>query len=481
MSIDPGFIGPGLGLADPTGVTDTASGDPQTDFRTAVMQALLAHGVDLTRLGSDQIDNLINGLWNEPHLRDLFSLENDPSAAGFPDLVVSAANLRSAIEKDLFSPTESQSSGALSAGLGIMQSQNIPLSSSQADSLAAGGGTPRPFQGDYPVTLDYGQGFGSETEQGVDYGMPVGTGIYAPFSGVIRTEDGGKSNWGKRVFVYLDNGYVFAVGHMSSFNVQEGQRVKPGDLLGGSGGDPSDPSSGQSTGAHIEVQWISPDGQYLNPHPIIDPILAGNPSNADKIMASRYPTASSDFERTYGRKPYPRELQDLISRTGGNPAAITEYLRNQPSHIPGLTNGAYSDLRSIADRESNAVFGHSVTDGMLKELSDQGRMSPTAVKSWLMDMDIAGKMDPKTYQAIWGANQGHMQGVYNSKGFDPRIAHQQFQQAQAAGLTEHQIQSYRHHLQREGVTDSNQPSPTFHEGSSPLDQREGGGGSKMFS
>ena len=472
MSVDSGLIGPGQSWGDTVtagGASDTMSGDPQTDFKTAVMMALLAHGVDLTRLGSDQIDNLINGLWNEPHLRHLFDLENDPAAAGFPDLVVSVANLRSAIEKDLFSPTESQSSGALSAGLGIMQSQNIPLSSSQTDALAGGSGTPRPFQGDYPITLDYGQGFGGETEVGVDYGMPTGTGIYAPFSGVIRTEDGGKSNWGKRVFVYLDNGYVFAVGHMSSFNVQDGQRVKPGDLLGGSGGDPSDPSSGDSTGPHIEVQWISPDGQYLNPHTIIDPILAGTPSNADKIMAARYPAASSEFERIYGRKPTPRELQDLISGTGGNPAAIAESLRNRPSHIPGLSNGAYNDLRSVADREANQLFGHGVTDGMVKELYDEGKTSPTAVKFWLSQMDIAGKMDPKTYQALFKLNQPHMQGVYNARGFDPRIAAQQYQQAQAAGITAQQIANY-HRL------------PTFHEGADPLDQpREGGGGSKMFS
>ena len=434
MSTDPGQITPGSNWLDPGSVTTGGgTGDPEADFRLAIMDALRAHGVDITILGMDQVDRLMQTLLNTPHLQHLYDLEQG-TLPDFADITVTPTQLRSAIEKDLFSPTESQSSVALSTGLGILETQKIPLNSSQIDALATGIGGSRPFQGDYPITLDYGEQFGAETEQGIDYGMPEGTAIYAPFAGVIQTEDSGKSNWGKRVFVYLDNGYKFAVGHMSGFDVQDGQRVSVGDMLGVSGGDPADPSSGQSTGAHIEVQWISPDGRYLNPHDIIDPILAGIPSNIDKVLTARYPRAISAFQDIYGRKPNSRELSDLIAATHGNPDAIREYLRGLPSQIQGLTNGVYSDLRSVADRESNSLFGHGVTDGMLKELSDEGKTSQTAVKFWLSQMDIKGKMDPKTYQSLYQLNQPHMQGVYNSQGFDPRIATQQYQQAQESGI-----------------------------------------------
>ena len=73
---------------------------------------------------------------------------------------------------------------------------------------------------------------------------------------------------------------------------------------------------------------------------------------------------------------------------------------------------------------------------MVKELNDQGKTSRTAVKFWLEQMDIAGKMDPKQYQTLYRLNQPHYQGIYNQGGVaDPRAIHHQFQQAQAQGVS----------------------------------------------
>jgi len=243
--------------------------------------------------------------------------------------------------------------------------------------------------------------------------------------------------------VVLDNGYTFGVGHLSAFGVQDGERVNPGDILGLSGGDPSDPSSGITTGPHVELQWISPDGSFLDPHVILDPIFQGTTfrqlqvspgiSNATQsALLSKYPQAVSAFERYKGRKPSAQELLPLI---GLSPDQLTEYFRNQASHIPGLTYGAYGDLKSTADSASNELFGHGVTDGMVKELSDQGLTSKTAVKFWLEQMDIAGKMDPKQYQTLYRLNLPHYQAVYNQTGADPRGIVTQFQRAQAQGVT----------------------------------------------
>lgn len=326
---------------------------------------------------------------------------------------------------------------------------------------------PKPFDGSYPVTLDYGQSdpFGG-TEQGIDYGMNQGTLLYTPFAGTIQVEDMGKGEWGKRVFVRLDNGYTFAIGHMHSFSVSDGQRVNPGDLLGESGGNANDPSSGDSTGDHIEVQWISPGGQYLNPHSIVDPILQGdatfrslNLSGAegsgvsvgsasdrtlgiDPLLEQKYPTAVSEFKKYFGRHPTATELQSLITH-GTSQDALEAYLRTQPSHIPGMSIGMYEDVKGSLDSiMTNGApgsglpygLGHAGTDGMVQELFQQGITSPTGIAFWIMQMDIEGKMNPATYQQLYQLNAPYQVGIYNDPGFDPRTAVAQYNQAQQQGV-----------------------------------------------
>lgn len=316
---------------------------------------------------------------------------------------------------------------------------------------------PKPFDGSYPVTLDYGQPSGDGTEEGIDYGMGQGTLLYTPFAGTIQVEDDGKSNWGKRVFVRLDNGYTFAIGHMHSFAVSDGQRVNPGDLLGESGGNVNDPSSGVSTGDHIEVQWLSPGGQYLNPHAIIDPILRGDATfrslnlmgaegsgvsltsatdrtlGIDPILEQKYPTAVDEFKKYFGRHPTATELNALIQH-GTSQDALEAYLRTQPSHIPGISIGMYEDIKGNLDSVSNQIFGHGGTDGMVQELFNKGDTTPTGIKFWLMQMDIQGKMDPNTYQQLYQLNAPYQQGIYNDPGFDPRTALTQYNSAQQQGV-----------------------------------------------
>lgn len=324
---------------------------------------------------------------------------------------------------------------------------------------------PKPFDGSYPVTLDYHaqEPFGGGQEQGVDYGMPQGTLLYTPFAGTIQIEDDGKSNWGKRVFVRLDSGQTFAIGHLHSFSVSDGQRVNPGDLLGESGGDPSDPSSGESTGAHIEIQWISVGGEYLDPHAIIDPILAGNATfrslnltaaegsgvsqasaqnralGIDPILEQKYPTAVSEFQKYFGRHPTSTELEALIAH-GTSQDALEAYLRTQPSHVPGVSIGMYEDVKGNLDSLLNngaagiPGLGHGGTDGMVQELVNSGITSPAGIQFWLIQMDIQGKMNPATYQQIYQLNQTYQQGIYNESGFDPRVAVQQYNTAQQQGL-----------------------------------------------
>lgn len=106
-------------------------------------------------------------------------------------------------------------------------------------------------------------------EYGQDYAVPTGTPIYSPVSGTFSSVDNGKKAWGKQAFVHLSQAVggvaTFSVGHLTSFAKQPGQHVNAGDLIGYSGGALSDPSSGVSTGPHVEPQFYNPKGQPINP------------------------------------------------------------------------------------------------------------------------------------------------------------------------------------------------------------------------
>lgn len=317
---------------------------------------------------------------------------------------------------------------------------------------------PRFFDGNWPITQDTGV----NGEVGIDYGTNVGTPLYTPFAGIITVEDMGHADWGKRVKVQLSNGYTFAIGHMTSFSVYNGERVNAGALLGLSGGALNDPSSGESSGPHIEVQWISPGGQFLNPHYIVDPILQGNATYAglnligmdqieggaaaaspqehmlqdDPMLDAKYPAAKDAFYKWMGRYPTAGELLNLVAHAGSDPTSLDNYFRTQPSHIPGVSLGAYNDIKGNLDSVSNSLYGFSGTDAMVKELYDSGNTSPVAIKYWLTQQDIAGHLGKDAWAQVYKANQPYMNGIYNESGFDPRTGANQYQQYQQ--LTGHE-------------------------------------------
>ena len=90
--------------------------------------------------------------------------------------------------------------------------------------------------------------FGLKGHNGTDFGVSIGTPIYAPFDGECKTIDSGKNGYGKHVkirnaFKQLEG----VLGHFSSFFIKDGTKTHQGDLLGFSG------NSGFSTGPHLHL------------------------------------------------------------------------------------------------------------------------------------------------------------------------------------------------------------------------------------
>ena len=121
------------------------------------------------------------------------------------------------------------------------------------------------------VTQKYGktafaaQAYRTGTHSGLDFGVGLGTPVYAALDGVVAAADNNdqgslrwqKYQYGKYVVVDHPNSLSTLYAHLSRFVVSAGEEVKRGDLIGYSG------NSGYSTGAHLHfgVYW-TPSVQY---------------------------------------------------------------------------------------------------------------------------------------------------------------------------------------------------------------------------
>lgn len=298
---------------------------------------------------------------------------------------------------------------------------------------------PMPFDSQYFQDADrtevFGQqGPGGSTEYGNDYAMPVGTKLFSPFAGTISTEDDGKSNWGKRVFVTLSNGWKFAIGHMTGFAVADGQQITAGSLLGYSGGDPGDPSSGMSTGPHVELQMIDPNGRYNDPLPMLQQIyqaggvtfkdLAGGgflaagtgldapppdkfyfTPDGHKVQENSpddrwYNMINSVWKKVYGANA-PYYAAQALAQTGvQNMDQVQSILDEMPSDIPGLSMGQREKLKGAAQSAADKWLGRPVPDALIAQFAAEGKTSPIAIEEWFHSHSSTD-IPRDQYTAVW--------------------------------------------------------------------------------
>ncbi|MDR2425767.1 MAG: M23 family metallopeptidase [Endomicrobium sp.] len=80
---------------------------------------------------------------------------------------------------------------------------------------------------------------------GMDIAVPIGTPVAAAADGVVILAATDVGHYGTAVYIDHKNGYVTHYGHLSSYNVKVGQKVKAGRLIGRSG------ATGRVTGPHL--------------------------------------------------------------------------------------------------------------------------------------------------------------------------------------------------------------------------------------
>lgn len=448
-----GYIGAQGGNAIAQAVAQASEvGQPTQQFTQDFMAALALEGihVDPGHISTDQLNSLIQQAWTDPAVQ----ADWQSGVWDVPTTYGGAGNFSSYLRKALFSDP---SSDLVQAGLALKQNQGLPLTAAEKTALGPiAQQVPTPFDPQFlgDTTLRFGQTgpFGA-MEDGIDYAMPVGTAIYSPFGGTIVVENKGKADWGTRVMVKLDNGYTFAVGHLTNAAVVTGERVNPGSIIGESGGDPSDPNSGSSSGPHIEVQWINPSGQFTDPSGIMGQIYSGvtfgslglstaagagvSTTDAkdrllgiDPVLNTKYAGFVSIWKKYFGTEPTVQQTLAMAAQ-GSDTTAVEDYVRSLPSHMQGLNEGQYYDLRSLADTTSQKILGHASADSVVRDLWQSGYTLPSLVEHYFNHHadTINSTMGTATYHQIVAANQSSNQAIYNEGGFDPNVAHAQYQMA----------------------------------------------------
>lgn len=94
--------------------------------------------------------------------------------------------------------------------------------------------------------------------EGTDFAAPLGSNILSTSDGVIERVIKSKKGYGNRIIIDHGYGYKTVYAHLKSFNVEKGDVVKKGDVIGYVG------STGLSTGPHLHYEVLV-NNRPLNP------------------------------------------------------------------------------------------------------------------------------------------------------------------------------------------------------------------------
>ncbi|MFC5057745.1 M23 family metallopeptidase [Saccharothrix xinjiangensis] len=137
----------------------------------------------------------------------------------------------------------------------LVKSQQITQDREAAAAEAARPKFSRPANGQF--SSSFGGRWGT-MHYGIDIAGPIGTPILAAADGVV-IEAGQASGFGLWVRVEHADGTVTVYGHVDTYSVQEGQRVRAGEQIARMG------NRGFSTGPHLHFEVWDADSRKINP------------------------------------------------------------------------------------------------------------------------------------------------------------------------------------------------------------------------
>jgi murein DD-endopeptidase MepM/ murein hydrolase activator NlpD len=110
------------------------------------------------------------------------------------------------------------------------------------------------------ITTRFGDvsGYSPRGHSGIDIAGPIGTPVIAADAGQVVKADWDIYGYGRLVIIAHVAGFETWYGHLSAYDVEAGQQIKRGELIGRMG------SSGLSTGSHLHFE-VREHGELRDP------------------------------------------------------------------------------------------------------------------------------------------------------------------------------------------------------------------------
>lgn len=284
-------------------------------------------------------------------------------------------------------------------------------------------GAMRPVPGMYPVTqrfsdnatiYNYGAGHGA-----IDYGVPVGTPVLAPEDGVVGHADwawnlpGGPNDWAARdyqikpapgdtrtgggIMVSIINsaGSRWWLCHLSKTDLNRGDRVRRGQIIGYSG------NTGSSTGPHLHVSLLPAAPNWGNGFfGAIDPAPYITAAYSPLTYTTWQGTATAGAGATTTRKDWFDMATEADLRR-----IVREEIRKNVAHAEFTDiNGKKQTLNQIW------AFRTKKAEDLLNAVSKAVRPSTIALAVWgYKNAKVNGNAD--TYQLVTDTHNNTQKGA----------------------------------------------------------------------
>lgn len=255
---------------------------------TAGVIYYLVNEVDFAKLKQRELENRSMSLNEEvsslKELRDSLQsdlLEREEKMQTVSDRLGDLEKVLGVEEDDADAKIESRlDTAAITSSVRVVMLNRIPNGAPVKEGRISSGYGKRV----HPVTGDV------KFHRGQDFAVNVGTAIYAPADGVVEVTR--PSNQGSGNYMRLQHsfGFTSSYSHMSKFEVQMGDFVQKGDLIGYSG------NTGLTSGPHLhyEIRFV---GRSLDPKPFVDWGLNDFDTIFTKIRGVRWESLVSKVEQ----------------------------------------------------------------------------------------------------------------------------------------------------------------------------------------
>ncbi|WPC76798.1 M23 family metallopeptidase [Vibrio porteresiae] len=255
---------------------------------TAGVIYYLVNEVDFAKLKQRELENRSMSLNEEvsslKELRDSLQsdlLEREEKMQTVSDRLGDLEKVLGVEEDDADAKIESRlDTAAITSSVRVVMLNRIPNGAPVKEGRISSGYGKRV----HPVTGDV------KFHRGQDFAVNVGTAIYAPADGVVEVTR--PSNQGSGNYMRLQHsfGFTSSYSHMSKFEVQMGDFVQKGDLIGYSG------NTGLTSGPHLhyEIRFV---GRSLDPKTFVDWGLNDFDTIFTKIRGVRWESLVSKVEQ----------------------------------------------------------------------------------------------------------------------------------------------------------------------------------------